>query len=384
MKSFAATCFFIQVFLAALCLSNSSDDRSDEPETAPSQKVQAGMPSDPQITPEAAALYRNLKQFVGQGVLFGHQETLAYGVNWKGHEFDSDIYKVCGDFPSVFGWDLGEGSSEDLNIDEVPFDQMRTWIRRVYEKNGINTISWHMRNPATGNHCWDTTAAVERILPGGDLHSQYLAALNRAAAFLNIQGPKGEPIPIILRFFHEHNGHWFWWSAKSCSVEQFIQLWRFTVDYFRQEKQMHQFLYCYSPDAVKTYKEYLERYPGDDYVDVLGMDNYRLFKTARTHSSAVGNLEILADLAAEKGKIAALTETGANLIPDPTWFTQVLLRALQANEKTRQIVWVCLWRNGNPKHFFAPYPGHRSEENFIQFYEDPFTVFLSDLPAMYR
>ena len=71
---------------------------------------------------------------------------------------------------------------------------------------------------------------------------------------------------------------------------------------------MHQFLYCYSPDAVKTYKEYLERYPGDDYVDVLGMDNYRLFKTARTHSSAVGNLEILADLAAEKGKIAALTK----------------------------------------------------------------------------
>ena len=64
----------------------------------------------------------------------------------------------------------GEGSSEDLNIDEVPFDQMRTWIRRVYEKNGINTISWHM-HPATGNHCWDTTAAVERILPGGDLHS---------------------------------------------------------------------------------------------------------------------------------------------------------------------------------------------------------------------
>lgn len=189
---------------------------------------------------------------------------------------------------------------------------------------------------------------------------------------------------MVLRFFHEHNGTWFWWSAKSCTAEEFVRLWRFTIDYFRLEKQMHQFLYCYSPDAVRSPQDYLGWYPGDEYVDVLGMDNYTFFKTSRTHGRAVDNLEILAALAEEKGKIAALTETGVNQMPDPAWFTQVLLKALKANEKTRRIVWVNLWRNDNPDHFFATYPGHPAAEDFKVFYGDPFTVFLADLPAMYQ
>lgn len=377
------TLFLGITFLEGLILLNGCVDKPDDPNPAPAKTAGPFVPSDPEAAPEAKALFRNLKQFSGRVVLFGHQESLAYGIGWKGHEWDSDIYRVCGDFPAVHGWDLGEIGSPN-NIDQVPFEQMKVWIRKVYEKNGINTVSWHMRNPVTGNHCWDTTPAVERILPGGDLHAQYRAKLDLAAEFLNIQGPKGEPIPMVLRFFHEHNGNWFWWSAKSCTAEQFIHLWRFTVDYFRHEKQMHQFLYGYSPDAVRTPQDYLAWYPGDDYVDMLGMDNYTFFKTARTHGRAVANLEILAALAEEKGKIAALTETGVNQMPDPAWFTQVLLRALTANEQTRRVVWVTLWRNDNPDHFFSTHPQHAAAEDFKLFYADPFTLFLSDLPEMYQ
>ncbi|HOQ04770.1 MAG TPA: glycosyl hydrolase [Anaerohalosphaeraceae bacterium] len=340
-------------------------------------------PSDPNASPQAAALYRNLKLLSGRAVLFGHHETLAYGIGWRNHNWDSDIARVCGDYPAVFGWDLGE-IGRPANIDHVPFDRMKNWIRQVYEKNGINTISWHMRNPATGGSSWDTTPAVSRLLPGGDLHETYRRTLELAAAFLDIRGPNNEPIPIVLRLFHEHNGDWFWWGRKTCTPEEFIRLWRFTVDYFRNEKQMHQFLYAYSPDICKSPQDYLERYPGDKYVDILGMDNYYHFRNGEVLEQAVRDLQLLARIAAEKNKPAALTETGVNKMPDPNWFTQVLLQAMTADESTRRIVWVCLWRNESPRHFFAVYPEHPAAEDFRAFYAHPFTLFLSEMPEMYR
>jgi len=355
-----------------------SDMNTDLNQSAP-----ADGPSDPYASKQAAALFNNLQKFAGRGVLFGHHETLAYGIGWKDRDLDSDILQVCGDFPAVFGWDLGEIGS-DNNINNVPFEKIKNWVQTVYAKNGINTFSWHMRHPGTGKGSWDTTPVVNRLLPGGDLHEPYKAMLDRAAAFLDMRGPEGEPIPMILRLFHEHNGHWFWWSQKSCTADEFIRLWRFTVDYFRYEKQMHQFLYAYSPDVFRTAQEYLDRYPGDEYVDVLGMDDYRFFKSAASRDRAVCSLEILADLADQKGKIAALTETGVERMPDPAWFTQVLLSALNANERTRRIVWVALWRNESRRHFFATWPQHKSAEDFRAFYDDPFTVFLSELPPMYR
>lgn len=63
--------------------------------------------SDPKATAETRALYKNLHIISSKGILFGHQESLAYGVGWREHEFDSDVYKVTGKFPAVFGWDLG-------------------------------------------------------------------------------------------------------------------------------------------------------------------------------------------------------------------------------------------------------------------------------------
>ena len=62
--------------------------------------------TDPLATPETKALYRNLHKEAAEGVLFGHEDTLAYGVGWKSTEkdFDSDVYRACGKFPAVFGW----------------------------------------------------------------------------------------------------------------------------------------------------------------------------------------------------------------------------------------------------------------------------------------
>ena len=113
-------------------------------------------------------------------------------------------------------------------------------------------------------------------MPGGELHEKYKSILQRVGEYArNLTGVYGENIPVIFRPFHEYDGSWFWWGANHCTPDEFKELYRFTVTYLRDTLQVHNFIYAFSPDCkFKTLEEFLVRYPGDEYVDLIGMDNY--------------------------------------------------------------------------------------------------------------
>jgi mannan endo-1,4-beta-mannosidase len=343
--------------------------------------------SDPAATAETQALYRNLHKLAQEGVLFGHQDTLAYGVGWKAdpNKLDSDVYRVCGKFPAVFGWDIGHIGTP-RNIDGVPFENMKGWIKKGYAKGGISTVSWHAQIPGTTQSAWTQQKVVSRLLPGGDMHDTYRATLDQVAAFFaDLKGPKGEPIPVIFRPFHEHTGDWFWWGAKWCTPDEYKQLWHFTMDYLRKTKGLHNIITAYSPDRFKSREHYLERYPGDDYIDIMGHDNYGAFRSPTTKDEARQALETVAAMADEHNKIAALTETGVGQGPaNATWWTDVLLEVLKSSPSTKKIVWVLVWRNADKRQNYAAFPESATAENFKAFERDPLTLFLEDLPAMYK
>ena len=57
-----------------------------------------------------------------KGIMIGHQDDLAYGIGWKYPNGKSDVYKVLGYYPVVFGWDLGGLENVSAyNLDSVPF-----------------------------------------------------------------------------------------------------------------------------------------------------------------------------------------------------------------------------------------------------------------------
>jgi hypothetical protein len=69
--------------------------------------------------------------------------------------------------------------------------------------------------------------------------------------------------------------------------------------------------------------------------------------------------------ARERGKLAALTETGLEAIPVRNWWTGRLLNETIADQDAMGISYVLVWRNANPAfdrkdHFYVPYPGHRA------------------------
>jgi mannan endo-1,4-beta-mannosidase len=339
--------------------------------------------SDSLASQEAIILYNNLFSLSGKSVLIGHQDALAYGIGWAGEEFRSDINDVCGDFPAVFGWDLGHIGETD-NIDGVPFSRMQQWAVEAYKKGGINTYSWHIGNFATGGNAWDISPCVSKVLPGGENHDAFLLKLDLMADFFSgLKKDNGDLIPVIFRPWHEMNGGWFWWGSKSCTPAEYQELYRYTISYLRNVKQLHNIIYAYSPDVFESAEQYLTFYPGDEYVDILGVDDYRGLSNKQETHRTIAMLEIMDKLAKERSKLFAVTETGLETIPDPEWFTGVVLPTLAANASTVRTSWILFWRNGRPDHFYAPYPGHPSAEDFIKFKNDSLTFFLSDITDIY-
>ncbi len=110
---------------------------------------QAVGPMDENATAETRTLFFRLRQIAQTRMLFGHQDSTAYGVDWSGDAERSDVKDVTGSFPAVYGWDVGHIGGE-RSLDRVDFGHLKQLIRDAHERGGINTISWHMSNPVTG------------------------------------------------------------------------------------------------------------------------------------------------------------------------------------------------------------------------------------------
>jgi mannan endo-1,4-beta-mannosidase len=331
------------------------------------------------------ATLRRLAQ--APGFALGHEDATAYGVGWVAEPDRSDVKSVCGAHPAVHGWDLfGIERGESKNGDGVDFELMRRRIQEAYRRGGINTLSWHADNPVTGGNAWDTTRAVHSILPGGELHARYRVFLERVANYLgSLRGDGGELIPVILRPYHEHTGSWFWWGAARTDDESFVRLWRFTLDFLRQERGLDNLVIAFSPGGgeLRSDSDYLFRYPGDDYVDVFGSDYYY----ASGGDRLVQLTELTVRQARAHGKIAAITEFGAQgglSGPgiDASWLSESFLEPLSKSPTALGIAYALAWRNARPDHCFLPYPGHPGEATLKRVCDAPEVLLENDVAAL--
>lgn len=336
---------------------------------------------DSNATFETSALYYHLRNFAEQKIIFGHHHATAYGIGWKDEEGRSDVKDVSGSHPGLIGWDFLDLPQGD-SLAEAKLKQR---VIKAHSEGIVNIFAWHMQNLVTGENFYDTTVVVKHIIPGGSHHEVYKKELDRIADFVNqLKDKKGKLIPIIFRPFHEFDGSWFWWGKNFCTREEFISMWKFTVEHLRDVKKLRNLIYAFSPDRMfHSEEEYLDRYPGDEYVDLLGTDNYWDFKPEGEGLDAIiKKLKIVSQIAEKKNKIAAFTETGSETIPDSLWWTDKLLHVMK--QDSVKLSFVMVWRNAHPGHFYAPHKGHPSNENFLEFKNDPTIVFADELPDLYN
>jgi mannan endo-1,4-beta-mannosidase len=333
------------------------------------------LPSDKKATPETVDLYNRLFGLLDKGIMVGHQDDLAYGHQWYKEPGRSDIKEVAGDYPAVIGWELGHIELDsEINLDSVYFADMKRYVRETHDRGGITTFSWHGDNIVTGNTAWDCgqDSVVRTVLPTGSNHERFLNWLDKLSAFfLDLKDDNGNFIPVAFRMYHEHSGNWFWWGNEQCTPEEYKSLWTMTVEYLRDTKNVHNLLYSYSPSETNDEAHYLERYPGDDYVDIVAYDCYVSGKDAeaiaRYKDAMHRNLKTVTEYAKKAHKIPTIGETGMESIPDSLYFTQTVYPVI----KEYRIAWVLFWRNAwekdKPQHFYAPFAGHSSEIDFKAF-----------------
>ena len=347
---------------------------------------------DAKATKETKALYKNLHSLSENHTLFGHQHATEYGRGWSGESDRSDVKSVVGDHPAMIGVDISGFSGQSRAEIEKAKEHLRKNVTDTYNRGGVTTVAWHFSNPVSGGgFYWKDSVslpAVKYIIPGGEAHEKYKVILDDVAGWAHsLKGKDGALVPVIFRPFHEFDGNWFWWGRPYCTREEFITLWRFTVSYLRDTKGVHNFIFAFSPDNLfATEEKYTERYPGNEWVDMVGMDNYGDMGRDGKYNldAAVKKLQIVSAFAEKNRKLAAFTETGLESLVNPHWWNDVLLKVMKS--EGIKMSYVLVWRNdtSSPTHYYAPAPGHPNIPDFKQFYDDPYTLFEKDLKNIYN
>ncbi len=398
MKRQLITLTALVLICAAACKkgSSSGDDTTPVtpvPESAPDLATARSWLADKKATEQTAALFYQLKKLSKTKILFGHQDATKRGVGWANEEGrayqpeKSDVKEVTGAFPAVYGWDFnfiaGNATGAWFNYENKVSHDLTV---DAYNRGGINTYCWHYQNPVSGgSFYWDQSPveAVSKILPGGTHNEVYKNDLKKIAAFAkSLTAADGKLVPVIFRPFHEFDGDWFWWGQAHCTVDDYKNLYRFTVTYLRDSLEVRNFLYAWSPDKnFSTQSQYLARYPGDEYVDLVGTDNYGDVNAGGNPMTASNKLKIVSDYAISKNKLAALTETGLQNLTQQAWYTQTLLPILQKQQV--QLAYALVWANRD-NAYWTPYKGHASAVDFTSFKNNAYLVFGDKLTGMYQ
>ncbi|GEO20896.1 glycoside hydrolase family 26 protein [Cyclobacterium qasimii] len=382
--------FLIIPFVLNTGCTSVEDPVIKQPGTKPPEEVKLTL-VDKNATEKTKALYSNLWALQSKGFMFGHHDDLLYGRMWYTDSGGSDTKEIVGDFPGVYSLDFAQIMDDRHATDDLNDDRKRT-ILEARSRGEVITACAHLNNPLTGGDSWDNSSnqVVKEILTEGSAtNSKYKGWLDRLAAFMvELKDEEGDLIPIIFRPYHEHTQTWSWWGSSATTQDEFIDFWKFTVDYLIQDKGVHNLIFAISPqlDSPSTLDRLLYRWPGDDYVDFIGMDSYHGTNTA----SLATNVSNLESLGKQKMKPVGITETGIEGVRDGSgneyskYWTKEMLTPIIGKD----ISMVIMWRNKydptqQGHHYYGPWAQHSSAADFKEFYNSSFTLFSKDLPDMY-
>jgi len=346
------------------------------------------LPADKKATRETVILFQSLYKLKNKGIMYGHQDDLMYGYNWWYEKDKSDTKAITGDYPAVAGFELGHIElGSERSLDSVSFTQIAELIKVHYKRGGVITISWHLNNPLTmqikdslsgwqHGTAWDVSSkeVVSSILPGGKNHELFNTWLERLSAFfIGLKDENGIAIPVIFRPFHEHSGSFFWWGTNLCTDQEYSSLWRYTVTFLRDKKNIHNILYAYNTDRVTSLGQYLKGYPGDDIIDMLSLDMYD--RGEQFDGELDNALGFVTKEAIIRNKLTALSETGERKGMN-NWWTSVLLPVVSKYP----VGYVLTWRDTfNSKFSVSGNPIQSFAEDFKYFFNSPRTLFLKEV-----
>lgn len=216
-------------------------------------------PPAPITAPTKAELLQPASRYYGM-----YTEQAPF--NWA--TFDATSAKV-GVQPNLVGYFSGWDETFRANA-----------VTRAWAQGRLPMMTWESRPIDAGN---DSDTAPAYSLPkiiGGDFD----AYLHQYAKDIVATG-----LPLAIRLDHEMNGVWYPWSetdGKGDAINgnnpgDYVKMWKHVHDIFQQEGANNLVIWVWAPNIVNNLPAshkvdgFLPSlYPGDDYVDWVGLSGY--------------------------------------------------------------------------------------------------------------
>ncbi|NJK87559.1 MAG: hypothetical protein HC906_17865, partial [Bacteroidales bacterium] len=223
----------------------------------------------------------------------------------RGIEEAEWLFEQTGKYPALIGLDFMDHTRNYNWIDKnVLVNEAVKW----YRKNGLVTICWHWRDPLRNTEEFYTNGTTFDVTKINDVNSEEYTAMVDDIDYIAgyLKQIQDSAVPVLFRPLHEASGGWFWWGAKG--AEPCKTLWKFMFDRLVNHHGINNLIWIWTTDAQS---DNLDWYPGDDYVDILGMD---IYAPDGDYGSQVLNFNKIKD-DFEGKKLITLSENGN--IPDP-------------------------------------------------------------------
>lgn len=318
--------------------------------------------SDPNATAETVKLYDRLQCAKGGPYLWGYQTPGMYNDNSDICSKRSESFNISGKDPLIWGFQFKMADSGSQNY--MKRLECINLAKRIYRAGGIIYITFSPGNYVTGGNQYDSTGSpVINILPAGSARTSYLADLDQLSELLqSLTDDEGNLIPVLLKPWAECDGGWFYWSCYGSSTSGYISLWQDMVDYLRNTKNIHSILYMYSPDFGYNGNGAQDGYPGDDYVDLIGVNNYE-----NTIANVMQYYEEGVALALDHDKIFGISE-GLKSNPDTATYWMDFLNMILSNSTvSKNLSFIFFWSSD----IWGPKSGRVDSESYISFVNNP-------------
>ncbi|CAL78479.1 hypothetical protein; putative glycosidase, putative secreted protein [Bradyrhizobium sp. ORS 278] len=198
-----------------------------------------------------------------------------------------------------------------------PVDQIVAHTGRANWKDWVDSVRWSIGlwSPLDKPICWTIPLFADRGSLSDAAAGTYQDHYEQAARMLAQTRPRD--VVIYVRMGEEFNGDWMPWAAAG-HEQDFIRAYRNFVKAFRSVSG--RFRFEWNVNVRETRMNAADAYPGNDYVDVIGMDFYYNTKWNPTDPDKAWTemvegpygLKWLEDFAAAHGKPTAYPEWGVN------------------------------------------------------------------------
>jgi mannan endo-1,4-beta-mannosidase len=234
-----------------------------------------------------------LDSIKGKGTLAG--QFIRWNYNASLEEIKI-LHDSSGQWLSMLGADYYGNFKDSIPGAECAYELTNSVLIDYLGDKDIVNLSVHFNNPQTSGAAWDNEIDIDSLfIDNSRVQKIFYGELDKV--YVGLKELTDANVNIMFRPFHEMNGGWFWWGKRK---KNFKKLWIMTYDYLVDEKGLNNMLWCFSPDAGQP--DYMLYYPGDEYVDIVGLDAYTLDLPTRAKN---GYKELIA-----LGKPFGFTEYG--------------------------------------------------------------------------